>query len=199
MPRDVLWHGAKSDAPTRAESPFPLGEKEMNVLTEAEIEALREALDDEYRAWATYDQVIADFGEVPPFSHIRAAEARHVGALRNLFARYRMPVPENHWPGRVARYGSLQEACAAGVAAEIDNAALYERLLAATQSPDIRVVFRNLREASQQRHLRAFERCAQGAADRGASGPGMGGAGGGRRWRGAGHHRASRKSSPKPV
>ena len=36
----------------------------MDRLTEHEIEALREALDDEYHAWATYDQVIADFGEV---------------------------------------------------------------------------------------------------------------------------------------
>lgn len=34
----------------------------MDRLTEHEIEALREALDDEYHAWATYDQVIADFG-----------------------------------------------------------------------------------------------------------------------------------------
>jgi hypothetical protein len=183
MPRDVLVHGAKSAAPTRAESPFPLGEKEMNVLTEAEIEALREALDDEYRAWATYDQVIADFSEVPPFSHIRAAEARHVDALRILFARHGVPVPENPWAGRVARYGSLQEACAAGVAAEIDNAALYERLLAATQRPDIRVVFRNLQEASQQRHLRAFERCTQEATGRGSGRCGMGGAGLGQRWR----------------
>jgi hypothetical protein len=158
----------------------------MNVLTEAEVDALRAALDDEYRAWATYDQVIADFGEVLPFSHIRAAEARHIDALRILFARYGAPVPENPWPGRVARYGSVQEACAAGVAAEIDNAALYDRLLAATQRPDIRVVFRNLQEASQRRHLRAFERCAQGAAGRRADGPGVGDAGGGRRWRGGG-------------
>ncbi len=36
----------------------------MNSLTEIEIRALNEALDDEYRSWATYDQVIADFGKV---------------------------------------------------------------------------------------------------------------------------------------
>lgn len=152
----------------------------MNVLTEAEVDALRGALDDEYRAWATYDQVIADFGELPPFSHIREAEARHIDALRILFARYGVPVPENPWPGRVPRYGSVPEACAAGVAAEIDNAALYDRLLAATQRPDIRVVFRNLQEASQQRHLPAFERCAGG---RGAGGPGGSDGGARHRWR----------------
>lgn len=155
----------------------------MTVLTEAEINALHEAIGDEYHAWATYDQVIADFGDVPPFNHIREAEARHINALRNLFARYDVPVPENPWPGRVTRYGSLQEACAAGVAAEIANAALYDRLLSAAEHPDILAVFRNLQEASQQRHLRAFERCVQGAADRGAGGPGMARIGVGHRWR----------------
>jgi hypothetical protein len=148
----------------------------MDTLTASEIQALHDALDDEYRAWATYDQVIRDFGEQPPFSNIREAEARHIEALRVLYARYGLTVPDNPWPGKVARYASLQEACAAGVAAEIENGALYERLLASTQRPDILTVFRNLQEASQQRHLPAFRRCAE----RGAGG---GRGGGGRRRR----------------
>jgi hypothetical protein len=150
----------------------------MSQLTETEIRALNEALDDEYRAWATYDQVIADFGDARPFSNIRAAEARHIEALRVLFARYGLPVPENPWPGKVARYSSLQAACEAGVAAEIENSALYERLLASTQRPDILTVFRNLQQASRQRHLPAFQRCVE----RGAGGAG-GRAGAGRRLR----------------
>jgi len=133
----------------------------MNMLTETEIRALNEALDDEYRAWATYDQVIADFGDVPPFNNIRDAEARHTEALCALFARYGLPVPENPWPGKVERYASLQAACAAGVAAEITNGEMYARLLGTTQRPDILTVLRNLQEASQQRHLAAFQRCAQ--------------------------------------
>ena len=52
----------------------------MTELADAEIRALNEALDDEYHAWATYDQVIAYFGEVAPFRHIREAEARHIAA-----------------------------------------------------------------------------------------------------------------------
>jgi hypothetical protein len=146
----------------------------MGTLAETEIRALNEALEDEYRAWATYDQVVADFGEVPPFSNIREAEARHIGALSVLFARYGLPMPENPWPGRVERYASLQAACEAGVAAEIENGALYERLLASTERQDILAVFRKLQEASQERHLPAFQRCA----GRGAGG------GGGRRRRG---------------
>jgi hypothetical protein len=144
----------------------------MNKLTETEVRALNDALDDEYRAWATYDQVIADFGETRPFSNIRAAEARHIEALCAVFARHGLPVPENPWPGKVARYASLQAACEAGVAAEIANGALYERLLASTQRPDILRVFRNLKEASQERHLGAFQRCAQRGSGRGGHGAG---------------------------
>lgn len=149
----------------------------MDTLTDAEIRALHEALDDEYQAWTTYDQVLADFGTVRPFVNIRDAEARHVGALAGLFARYGLPLPANPWPGRVPRYASVQAACEAGVAAEIANGAMYERLLAATQRPDIITVLRKLQQASQQRHLPAFQRCAQG-------GPGaQQGCGGGRQRR----------------
>jgi hypothetical protein len=53
----------------------------MSELSHPEITALNEALDDEYQAWATYDQVITDFGDVMPFVNIRASEARHIDAL----------------------------------------------------------------------------------------------------------------------
>jgi hypothetical protein len=145
----------------------------MNQLTETEIRVLNEALDDEYHAWTTYNQVIADFGEVPPFSNIREAEARHIEALCTLFALYGLPVPENPWPGKVARFASLQAACEAGMVAEIANGEMYERLLGIAQHPDILTVLRNLQEASQQRHLAAFQRCTQGlAGDKGGFGAG---------------------------
>lgn len=142
----------------------------MEGLSQKEVRALKEALDDEHRAWATYDQVIADFGELPPFSNIREAEARHIEALVALFERYGLAVPENPWPGQVPQYTSLQEACEAGVAAEIANGEMYDRLLKATQRPDILTVLLNLQAASQQRHLQAFQRCAQrpGGGSRGA-------------------------------
>lgn len=133
----------------------------MSNLNQLEIAALQEALDDEYRAWATYDQVIRDFGEVRPFINIRDAEARHIQALHSLFSRYGLPFPTNSWVGKVPRYQSLKEACIAGVAAEIENNRLYDRLFASTHRPDILTVFRNLQAASQQRHLPAFQRCAE--------------------------------------
>lgn len=153
----------------------------MSDLTEAEVRAIYETLDDEYRAWATYDQVIADFGEVRPLSNIREAEGRHIDALHSLLARYGVPAPANPWPGKVERYASLQAACEAGVAAEIANGAMYARLRKVTERPDLVRVFRRLQEASEQRHLPAFQRCAQ----RG----GGGGRGPGRGWRQTGHCR----------
>jgi hypothetical protein len=147
----------------------------MSSLTEIEIQVLNEALDDEYHAWATYDQVIADFGDAAPFSNIREAEARHIEALCTLFSRYGLAVPENPWRGKVERYSSLQAACEAAVTAEIANGEMYERLLGSSLRPDIVTVLRNLQEASQQRHLVAFRRCAQRFA--GGRGDGRGGAG----------------------
>ena len=87
-------------------------------LSESERAHLIAALDDEYQARATYAQVIADFGNVRPFSNIVEAEDRHARALIGLFERYGVPVPPDTWPGGTPRYGSLREACEAGVAAE---------------------------------------------------------------------------------
>ncbi len=133
----------------------------MLKLNKTEIDTLHEALDDEYMAWSTYEQVISDFGEVRPFINIRDAEARHIQALSSLFVFYEIPIPENTWPGRVAQYKNLHEACEAGVTAEIENGQMYERLLRTTDREDILTVLRNLQEASQQRHLAAFQRCVE--------------------------------------
>lgn len=152
-------------APTTAAEPSER-RGDMSVLNDAERQALRDALDDEHRAWATYDQVIRDFGPVRPFINIRDAEARHIEALRMLFKRYELAMPENSWPGRVPHFSSTREACEAGIEAEIANATLYERLRRSTSRPDILAVFGNLQRASQERHLPALRRCATRASGR---------------------------------
>lgn len=133
----------------------------MARLSTPEIDALHEALDDEYKAWATYDLVIRDFGPIRPFINIRDSESRHIDALCRIFQDYGLTPPDNAWVGRAPRYDSVRAACAAAVQAEIDNADLYQRIMASTERPDILGVFRNLHEASQQRHLPAFRRCLQ--------------------------------------
>lgn len=153
--------GRRSSTPEVTTRPMTLpGRTDMSALNETEQQALRDALEDEYRAWATYDQVIRDFGPARPFTNIRDAEARHIAALHALFQRYGLEIPANTWPGRVPRFATTREACEAGIDAEVANVALYDRLIRSTNRPDILTVFGNLQRASQDRHLQAFRRCA---------------------------------------
>lgn len=156
------------------------GAHDDRQLTPTEVADLLAALDDEYKARATYAQVVADFGDVRPFSNIVEAEQRHIDALVALFARYGLEVAPDPWPGQVTRYGTIADAGADGVQAEIDNAALYDRLLAGTTRHDLVDTYRNLRRASQENHLPAFQRCAE------RGGPGEGQGRGGSGWRGGG-------------
>jgi rubrerythrin len=137
------------------------------------IAALREALEDEYRARATYHAVIDAFGPVRPFVNIVEAEDRHAKALLAHFARFGIAPPEDRWAGRAGAPSTLAEACRAGVEAEIENAGMYERLLRQISDPAVLAVMKRLQRASQERHLPAFRRCLAretGTADR-AGGP----------------------------
>lgn len=124
-------------------------------------DALLRALDDEYKAKAIYQQVMNDFGQIRPFSRIIQSEQRHIDALLPLLKRYGVQVPANPYLGKVGFYNSVKEACLAGVQAEIDNVALYDEIEAMVSQQDILEVFSNLRWASQERHLPAFEHCAR--------------------------------------
>ena len=136
-------------------------------------EALGAALDDEYRARATYRAVLDAFGDVRPFINIVESEERHIQALRRLFERYEVKVPSDSWPSRVSAPASLEAACEAGVDAERENGALYEKLMEAARGrTDVEETFQRLLTASQENHLPAFER----ALDRERGG--RGGAGG---------------------
>ena len=143
--------------------------------------ALAEALEDEYRARATYRAVLEAFGDVRPFSRIVESEGRHIEALSRLYGKYGIPMPEDRWHGRVTAPDSLAEACRAGVEGEIENRALYDRLMHEVRDhPDVIATFERLRSASQERHLPAFER---GLAREQGAGPSGRGAGSGRRRR----------------
>lgn len=142
------------------------------VLDDTEIQALKDTLDDEYKSYETYAQVIRDFGEVRPFINIVQAEARHYTALLSLFEKHGVAPPNNQWAGRVPRFSSVKEACVAAIQGEIDNVKLYDRALESTQRPDILAVYQALRSASHDRHLPAFQRCAEGGGGGGGRGRG---------------------------
>lgn len=136
---------------------YPVG-----TLPQTVIEALRSALDDEYKAFATYDAVISQFGSSRPFSMIIRAEESHIASLKSLFDKYGIAIPENEYVGSVEVASSLGANCSVGVQAEIVNAALYreELLPAVAEYSDITSVFTRLMNASQDKHLPAFQTCA---------------------------------------
>ena len=167
----------------------------MTSLTAAEIQALHDALDDEYHAAAVYTQVLSDFGPVRPFLNIRDSELRHIQALHSLFRHHNLPIPSNRWEtATLPRFTSLREACEAGVQGEIENIALYRGLLASTERHDLLTVFHRLQAASQERHLPAFQRAAARQGSSGVAtaihGESPAGCGAGRR------HRHGRHGSP---
>jgi len=140
---------------------FPeYSENYTGQLSPEEVNGLLLALNDEYHAWAVYDQVIEDFGAVRPFVNIQRAEGKHIDALLRLFDSYGVSIPDNPWVGQVDSFDSRQAACEAGVEAEILNAELYDGLFQTTSRQDILTVFESLQRASQEKHLPAFQRCA---------------------------------------
>jgi len=130
------------------------------VLGTATLEAMTLAIQDEYHAEFTYMKVLDTFGDVQPFYNILFAEQRHSEAIAKLFSNHGLEVPVSNWNvGNVPVFGALTEACAAGVAAELANIALYDELLTLDLPQDVRNVFTNLRAASLENHLPAFQTC----------------------------------------
>lgn len=140
------------------------------MADQATIEALSAALDDEYKARETYRKIIDRFGPVRPFVNIVEAEERHVAALLAQFDRLGVTPPEDNWTGRVEAPDSLEQACAEAVQAEIENDAIYARLLEQVTDAQVRQVMLRLQDATRNRHLPAFRRCME----RGKEGGGVG-------------------------
>lgn len=135
---------------------YPVGE-----LTDEIVEALNLAIEDEYKARTVYEKIIEEFGSTRPFIMIVRAEESHISSLKAIYDKYGVEIPENEWADKITVPESLQEACAIGVTAEIENAKLYKEdlLPLVGEYPDIEGVFTNLMNASEQKHLPAFQKC----------------------------------------
>ena len=139
--------------------------QELDAKTQ---QALINAINDEYKARAVYQKVLDTFGDVRPFSNIIKAETTHVELLLPLFEKYGVAVPADDWYDKVPAFATLQEACEAGVDAEIENAGMYDEFFTFVQEQDIRDTFTRLRDASQEKHLPAFQRCAENGSGKGS-------------------------------
>lgn len=136
------------------------------------------ALQDEYLALATYEAVVATYGEVTPFTRLIRAETSHVNALLALFDVYEIDPIVNEAASLITIPASLDESYTVLLGAEASNIAMYETFLAVEDLPaDVAAVFTNLKDASI-RHQTAGERILS-AIEAGTYVPGVSGTQGG--------------------
>lgn len=117
--------------------------------------------DGEYAALASYQAVLDEYGVVEPYATIMAAEGRHADALIRQLQRLGVEVPSNPYLGLIAAPGDLEAAAEAWAEGEILNVEMYDNLLSQTEDSQIVKVLNNLRSASLDSHLPAFQLAAE--------------------------------------
>jgi len=135
---------------------------------------LEQALMDEYYAQAFYGAVLAQYGDVRPFSNIYTAEGRHTDALLALYDSYGWAAPANPYSAADFEFSSLADAAQRARDAEVANAELYAGLFNGLNDPQVSAVFSALQRASQENHLPALERYLNGECTGMGSQPGRG-------------------------
>lgn len=116
----------------------------------------------EYAALASYQAVIAAFGQVEPYVSIAAMEQNHVDALTRQLARFGYAAPANPYLGKILAPADLPAAARDWDEGERKNVALYDQLMAAAaHDPGATRVFTNLRRSSLEAHLPLFEAAAK--------------------------------------
>ena len=124
-------------------------------------EMLTMAIEDEYKAQAEYEALLAAFPGTIRLNQLIRAEGAHITALTAQLEALGYPVPENKAKELVTVPATLEEAYALGVKAETQNIAIYEAFLAQTDLPaSLVTTFTALKNASQN-HLNAFIRGAE--------------------------------------
>jgi hypothetical protein len=150
-----------SEAPeTESESSDPVI-KDVMTDTEIVLAALM-GPEGEYAAAASYLAVLDKYGSVEPYQTIYQAELRHIDALIRQLERLGEEVPENPYLGKITAPEDLVSAAEAWAIGEVLNVELYDQLISKTQNANLLNVLGNLRIASLESHLPAFELAAQG-------------------------------------
>ena len=131
----------------------------LTPLSTTEADALKQAILEEYGAYNLYQSVISQFGNVYPFSQVVRSEQQHINVLTQQAVKYGVAVPANPGLSSAPSFSTLSDACEAGVNAEIEDAALYDKLSPSVSHTDILQVFNNLKSVSLNSHLPAFQSC----------------------------------------
>jgi len=153
------WGGNDSAGSSSAGSGAAFTGTALTPLSDAEAQALQDAILEEYGAFNLYTAVNAQFGSAIPFSYIVRSEQQHINALLRQAQKYGLAVPENPGLANPPIFATLAEACQAGVDAEIADAALYDELKLVTTHADLLQVYDRLQKASLESHLPAFQLC----------------------------------------
>jgi hypothetical protein len=158
----------ETDAPEEAEgesSTAPdLTQKPVIKAQMTDTEIIMAALmgpDGEYAAAASYEAVLNEYGMVEPYATIYQAELRHIDALIRQLEKAGVAVPANPYTGKIKAPGDLTTAAEAWAEGEILNVELYDDLIARTTNENLLKVLGNLRSASLDSHLPAFELAAE--------------------------------------
>ena len=127
-----------------------------------EIEGmLKYAIQDEYLARQEYEMIMDAYGQQRPFSNIIQAEETHIALLKEIYQTYGYEIPEDNAAAYAVLPDSIDEAIVLGVTAEENNIAMYNLFLEQELPDDIKAVFVELRDASEN-HLAAFEKGPRG-------------------------------------
>ncbi len=134
------------------------GSASGSVTAEAAA-AVRQADTAERTALATYENVVAKFGDENPFRNVIVSERQHVAEVGKVAADHAITLTTASVSGDAAP-PTFAEACSAGVTIERQMIAMYDQLLPRVAAyADITMTFTNLRQSSQNNHLVAFQRC----------------------------------------
>jgi hypothetical protein len=149
--------GESSTAPDLTQKPVI---KAQMTDTEIVMAALM-GPDGEYAAAASYAAVLDEYGMVEPYATIYQAELRHIEALIRQLEKAGVDVPVNPYTGKITAPGDLTTAAEAWAEGEILNVELYDDLIKRTTNENLLKVLGNLRRASLDSHLPAFELAAR--------------------------------------
>src|SRR5688500_18369764 len=120
----------------------------MSPISQADVRALHQALECEYRSCATYTGMISAIGNVPLLVRIRDVHAVHLGIIETLHGRYGVPLPHRYPRLRVARCTDAASACSTAIAAELERVDFYKKLIGTAHDGAVVGELQNLERAS---------------------------------------------------
>lgn len=127
-----------------------MGSAQDNSLTLEEM--IIYAIQDEYLARAEYYKIISIFGNRNPFANIVSSEETHVQMLIPLFSKYNFALPQDIASDYLVVPNDFTAALETCITAEVVNIAMYTLFLQHSIPDDVRIVFNELKSASEN-HL----------------------------------------------